>query len=570
MLKSILITMLLLLSTGIAFTSPVSEDQNSNVTQLNNTQFNNTQLNNTQLNNTQLNNTQLKVMQFEEILPKEEGFSVSYASWSPDGQYLLITSSKSISLSHSIHRHYLLDTKSRTLGEIDYGVKEFNSYSIPGAEWSPSGDKIYFGVSKVERTNTGYCFVICNPDGTNLKCIGTNYTDLSSILENIGNIGFQRKLKWSPDSSKITFEWENPENHSTKVYTASRNGTNARELSSATYPQPVWYDSDKIFITTDEGSVDLINESGDLIQTFQPEDNDEKYCAFSLSPDRKKILLVSGLPGSFDLQTYISNTDGSELKGKISYYDGTEQRILTKEYWQPNGSCLLVNQNGNLYLVEGNENKKSLLYKGNASEPQWVPDGKKILFVEGKNKLYSINVDGTNLTFITSFGLTSSYFWDLFCDPLDEAKKFSISPSGDLIVFTSALYPDTGKIIENEPGPSKCKNIAAPLFVVNSDGSNLTQITPTIKGRHDILREWSPNGERLTIRSIIFSSESDWEYKESSLVEFNATNSSSIWKNMPVKEIIESEESGTVDNVQSNKSSSINTSQVTENEEKSK
>lgn len=123
------------------------------------------------------------------------------------------------------------------------------------------------------------------------------------------------------------------------------------------------------------------------------------------------------------MQTYISNTDGSELKGKISYYDGTEQRILTKEYWQPNGSCLLVNQNGNLYLVEGNENKKSLLYKGNASEPQWVPDGKKILFVEGKNKLYSINVDGTNLTFITSFGLTSSYFWDLFCDPLDEAKK---------------------------------------------------------------------------------------------------------------------------------------------------
>jgi len=68
----------------------------------------------------------------------------------------------------------------------------------------------------------------------------------------------------------------------------------------------------------------------------------------------------------------------------------------------------------------------------------------------------------------------------------------------------------------------------------------------------------------------MFSSDSDWEYKESSLVELNATNSSSIWKNMLVKEIIESEESDTVDNVQSNKSSSINTSQVTENEEKSK
>ena len=62
MLKSILIMVLLLLSASVAFASPVSEDQNSNVTQL---------------NNTQLNNTQLNVMQFEEILPKEEGFSVS-------------------------------------------------------------------------------------------------------------------------------------------------------------------------------------------------------------------------------------------------------------------------------------------------------------------------------------------------------------------------------------------------------------------------------------------------------------------------------------------------------------
>lgn len=515
-------------------------------------------------------NPDFNVTSLDKVLNLEKGVVTTSTSWNPDGRYLLVTSSKWVPPSKNIVKHYLLDTKSHTFGEIGYGINESDTDGILSAKWVPSGDKIYFGVSKSERTNSGYCFVICNPDGTNLKCIGTNYTDLSSILENIGNIGFQRNLDWSPDFSKIMFEWENPENHSTKVYIASRNGTNVHEISSATHPQPVWYDSDKISITTDEGTVDLINESGDLIQTFQPEDKDEKYWDFSLSPDRKKILLVSGLPGSFDLQTYLSNTDGSGLKEPVSYYDGTEQRILTKEYWQPNGSLLLVNQNGNLYIVEGDENDKRLLYEGNASEPQWFPDGKKISFVEDKNKLYSIDVDGTNLTFITSFGLTSSYFWDLFWDPLDKAKQFSISPSGDVIVFTSALYPDTGKIIENEPGPSKCQNIAAPLFVVNSDGSNLTQITPTIKGRHYIFREWSPNGEQFTIGSILFSSDNDWDYKENSLVELNATNSSSIWKNMPVKEIMGSEESSTVDKVQSNKSSPVNTSQVTENKEKSK
>ena len=515
-------------------------------------------------------NPNLNVTSLDKILNLEKGVVTTSTAWSPDGRYLLITCSKWVPPSKNIVKHYLLDMNSHTFGEINYGISESDTNGILGAKWIPSEDKIYFGVSRVDRTSSGYCFVICNPDGTNLKCVGTNYTDLSTVMKNIGDIGFQRNLNWNPDFSKIVFEWQKPGDASTGVYIADRNGTNTRELSSATYPQPVWYDSDKIFIVMDDGNVELINENGDLVQTFQPENKDEKYWEFSLSPDRKKILLVSGLPGSFDLQTYISNTDGSNLKGNVSYYDGTDERILTKEYWQPDGSLLLVNQNGNLYLVEGDENKKSLLYKGNASEPQWFTDGKKILFVEDKNKLYSIDVNGTDLTFITSLGLTSSYFWDLFWDPLDKAKQFSISPSGNVIVFTSALYPDTGKIIENEPGPSKCQNIAASLFIVNSNGSNLTQITPTIKGRHDILREWGPNGERLTIGSIIFSSDSSWDYKENSLVELSATNSCSIWKNMPVKEIIGGEDVNSVDKVKNIKSSSINTSQVTEYKEKAR
>jgi len=542
-----LVILLLLFATGEALASQVLEDPSLNVTSL------------------------------DKILHIEEGVVLTSTAWSPNGQYLLVTCSKPISASSSVVKHYLLDTNSHTFGEIDYGINESDTNGILDAKWAPSGDKIYFGVSRIERTSSGYCYIICNPDGTNLKCIGTNYTDLSSILENIGNIGFQRNLNLNPDSSKIVFEWQSPENHSTKVYIANRDGTNARELSSATYPQPVWYDSDKIFIVKDDGNVELIDESGDLIQTFQPKNKNEKYWEFSLSPDRKKILLVSALPGSFDLQTYISNTDGLNLKGNVSYYDGEDTEILTKEFWQPNGSVLLVNQNNNLYIVEGDENDKRLLYEGNASKPQWSPDGKKIVFVENKNKLYSIDIDGTNLTFITNFGLTSSYFWDLFWSPLDKAKQFSISPSGNLIAFTSALYPDSGKLIENEPGPSKLQNVAAPLFIVNSNGSNLTQITQTIKGRHDIIREWSPDGKQLTIGSIIFSSDSDWNYGESSLTKINVLNSSFIWKNIPVKEIIGgSKESSTIDKAKTDKpnsanvTQSINTSQVADPEKTGK
>ncbi|MGI5991988.1 MAG: TolB family protein [Methanosarcina sp.] len=539
MLKNMFIMVALLFAVNVALADPVSENFDYNITSIDN------------------------------ILHIDKGFTAMSTAWSPDGQFLLVT--YSTDYPSNIVKHYLLDINSHTSGEINYGIEESNTKGILEAKWAPDGNKLYFEVSRsIGLTDVGQCFIICNPNGMNLKCVGTNYTDLSTTMENIGNIGLQRNLNWNSNSDKIAFEWQKPEKFSTEVYIENENGTNAHKIYSGENPQPEYYDSNKVLVLTDEGTVDLIDENGDLIQKFQPENENEQYRVFSLSPDRKKIMFISGLPGNYDFQTYntyISNIDGSGLKGNISSYSNTDEGILIKEFWQPNGSLLLVNLNGNLYIIEGEENNKRLLYKGNASEPQWFPDGKKILFVENKNKLYSIDVDGTNLTHIADFGLTSSLFWDFFWSPINKANKFSISPSGDLIAFTSALYPDTGKIIENEPRISKCQNIATPLFVVNSDGSNLTQITQTTKGRHDVLREWSPDGKRLTIGSILFSSDSDWDEGENFLVELNSENSSSAWKSMPVKEIIGNEEPSTVGEIQIDEFNSTNTSQINEHKE---
>jgi Tol biopolymer transport system component len=364
MLKKMFIMFSILLTINLALASSASEDLNINVTSL------------------------------DKIIQLNDGFSSSDITWSPTGQYLLGTYGKSDSPSNNTVRHYLFDINSHTFGKIDYGIRDSYTNGILQAKWTPYGDQIYFGVS---RSMNGYCFVFCNPDGTNLKCAGTNFTDLSKILQNIGDIGFQRNLKWSTDSSKIVFEWQKPKTTSEniKICIANRDGTNVSELPwsprlSVSNPQPAFYDSSKIFIlggVPNEGTVVLINDDGDSIQTFQPEKKDEKYYAFSLSPDRQKILFVSGSPDSYDFQTYISNIGGSKLKGNISYYDGDNPEdtdFLTKEYWQPNGSHLLVNQNGNLYIIEGEENNKRLLYKGNASEPKWFPGGKKYYLLKIK------------------------------------------------------------------------------------------------------------------------------------------------------------------------------------------
>jgi Tol biopolymer transport system component len=534
---TMLILFSLLLATNIASANLTSEDPTINVTSL------------------------------DKILQLEDGYTITSAEWNPDGQFLLVT--YSTDYPSNIVKHYLLDINSHTFGEINYGIEESNTKGISEAKWAPDGDKIYFEVSKRSRPG-GNFLIVCNPDGTDLKCVGTNYTDLSTTMKNIENIGLQRNLNWNSNSDKIVFEWQKPGKLSTEVYIENENGTNTHKIYSGENPQPEYYDSNKILVLTDEGTVNLIDENGDLIHKFQPENKNEQCRVFSLSPDRKKIIFISGLPGNYDFltyNTYISNIDGSGLKGNVSSYSNTDEGILIKEFWQPTGSLLLVSQNGNLYIIEGEENDKRLLYKGNASEPQWYPDGKKILFVENKNKLYSIDVNGTNLTYITDFGLTSSLFWDFFWSPINKANKFSISPSGDLIAFTSALYPDTGKIIESEPVISKCQNIAAPLFIFNSDDSNITQITQTTKGRHDVLKEWSPDSKRLTVGSILFSSDSKWDENENFLVELNSENSSSSWKNMPVKEIIANEEPSTVGETQINESNSTNTSQITENKE---
>ncbi|MCO5383377.1 MAG: hypothetical protein NHB15_15955 [Methanosarcina barkeri] len=528
MLRNVFIVVILLLVTNVASANPISEGSNLNVTSL------------------------------DEVLHIEKGFTTTSTAWSPNGQHLLVTCSKFVSPSKNIVKHYLLDTNSHTFGEINYGINESDTNGILDAKWIPSGNKIFFEVSKVDRTGSGYCFVICNPDGTNLKCVGTDYTDLSAVMKNVGNIGFQRNLNWNLDSSKIVFEWEKPGNHSTGVYIVGGNGTNAHELPSATYPKPVFYDFNKIFIVKDEGTVELINESGDLIQTFQPKNKGEQYCAFLLSPDRKKIIFASGSPGSYNLQTYISEIDGSNLKGNISY----NEDLWVNESWQPKGSFLLVNQNRNLYIVEGDENNKRLLYEGNASEPQWFPNGKKILFVENGNKLYSIDVDGTNLSFITSFGPTYSYLWRYF----DKGQHFSISPSGNLIAFMSAFDSVTGRMIENNDIYNF--DIAAPLFIINSDGSNLTQVTPAVKGRYDTCISWSPDGKQFTTGFATYT-DPGWDYGDSSIVRVNSENSSSIWKNLPVKEIIKSEGSGTFNKVQMSEPDSKNTSQVSKSKEAS-
>lgn len=134
---------------------------------------------------------------------------------------------------------------------------------------------------------------------------------------------------------------------------------------------------------------------------------------------------------------------------------------------------------------------RQLTTTGDMNErPRWSPDSKQIFFTSnrgGSSQIWAMNADGSNARQITRFAA--------------EAGGILLSPDGKKIVFLSNVYPDCGaddacnqrKIDEESKSKVKARIYTSLLFrhwnqwqgtrrqhlmVVDSDGSNLKELTP--------------------------------------------------------------------------------------------
>jgi TolB protein len=217
---------------------------------------------------------------------------------------------------------------------------------------------------------------------------------------------------------------------------------------------------------------------------------------------------------------FISDRDGYNQIYAMDM-DGSNQRRITRDtldyyhpQFSPDGSRILfyshVAGNDEIFSMDtsGNDLRNLSNTPGNDNLPQFSPDGMMIVFTsdrDGSREIYSMNVDGSGQT-----RLTVNTYPD-YCP--------TYSPDGTKIIFYQ--FRVTNGTPELSPRLSNGEALYAltvygsyEIFVMNTDGGNLTRLTPegTYTHQLDFTMDYSVNTHSATPRfspdgsNIVFTS----------------------------------------------------------------
>ncbi|MFN2399004.1 MAG: hypothetical protein ABR543_10265 [Gemmatimonadaceae bacterium] len=187
--------------------------------------------------------------------------------------------------------------------------------------------------------------------------------------------------------------------------------------------------------------------------------------------------------------------------------------------WSPDGGKIAFgsNRDGNREIYVMNANGSSLVRLTNVTAadygPTWSHDGARIAFVserDGNAEIYVMNADGTNpvrLTTNTAYDADPAWSPDgsriafrSLRDGNPEIYVMNADGSGVAARLTNnvvndaqpAWSPDRTKIAFSRGDPCCSINF---IFVMNSDGSGLTQLTRSFSDDTD--PTWSPDGRKI-------------------------------------------------------------------------
>ena len=240
----------------------------------------------------------------------------------------------------------------------------FLNGTISNPTWSPLGDKIAFSFKKSK--DDVFQLYVMNFDGSD-----------------ISNISVSRKRdyehpSWSPDGNKITFVSESDEEEAKKEH-----------------PQT------DIFVINSDGSneIRITNDPA----TF--EDDYTREYEPSWSPDGTKILFISYQTSSPDI--FVMNPDGTERTALTNLNagillpswspDGKQIIFTSLKDGQSESSVNIMNSDGTglIQVIYNRQQKNDGQYK-------FTPDGTKISFGNCCFNLFIMNLDGSDVTKLSS------------------------------------------------------------------------------------------------------------------------------------------------------------------------
>lgn len=233
------------------------------------------------------------------------------------------------------------------------------------------------------------------------------------------------------------------------------------------------------------------------------------------SPDGSRIAFVRGDP-SVNLDIWVVNRDGT---GLTNLTQGVAQHD-SDPVWSPDGSRIAFSSQRNdgsqndLWVMEA-DGRNPMMIDVKATSATWSPDGTKIAYasykVNSKFQIYVANSDGSNPVNITNSSYGDSdpqwspdgtmftfigvrpTFPQIYTMNADGSNQQALAPS--LESSGAAKWSPDSKRIAFSGGDSSNRDV----FVIESNRTNLVNVTAGTLESDERAPAWSPNAKHLVI-----------------------------------------------------------------------